>query len=496
MLTVTGAAAISDRLDAALRSERRIERYSLLSTQVTGFLVIAVEAFQSGVDAELRDYRMGILSDQIEETFGRIRADLADAVEEAVDLGLDEQSRRATLSLNVARMEALLNRSLVELEGAQAPEAVQGAVNEFLRAFDPMLNGAIAQERRTRDQILASISSTRTAQSRAALGVGAVTLLLLAGVWLGLIRPAMRRLDLLRQASREIARENFAVALPETGRDEIGQVFAETNRMASALAARKAAVDADWARLNSIIDERTAELQAANAALERTDRDRRRFFADVSHELRTPLTVIRMEAELGEAQPEDAGDSLKVIHNRAVRLSRRIDDLLRVARSETGEIALEAGRVDLGDVASDAVAECAAELSAAGIVARVEGGEVPDVTGDANWLRQVVTGLLQNTCRHAAGTAEAVLRVRADGGRVRLDVIDRGPGIADVSAVFERFAQGEGVGRSAGFGIGLSLAKWVVERQGGTIAITSPLEDGTGTMVSLVFPRAGDSVRA
>jgi len=267
--------------------------------------------------------------------------------------------------------------------------------------------------------------------------------------------------------------------------------------MATALAARRDAVRGEWARLNDTIAERTEALRSANARLEEIDAARRRFFADISHELRTPLTVILMEAQIGRQGGAGATEAFATIEARAARLNRRIDDLLRVARSDSGQLVLDPVTTPLDDIATQVVEEVQAEVATEGLTLDVAEMPVETVLCDPNWVRQVVVGLIRNAIRHAG-----------DGGRLRLapetgadgagfSITDNGPGIApdDHARVFERFAQ---VGRmpGQGFGIGLALAKWVIEAQGGQISLQSPvpresaLGDAPGTKISVRMPRA------
>ncbi|KKK84544.1 hypothetical protein LCGC14_2782290, partial [marine sediment metagenome] len=301
-LTIYGMAQTSARIDDALAAERRIERYSVLSTQITSFIVVTVEALQSGVPAEMRAARLDRLTEDIGRTFGQIRRDLEWAVDQARTLGLDAQSRRATQSLGIARMEALFNGTadrVRAIEGPAARETVQGHVDAFSTGFDPLLNAVITDEIRARNQIITGIAGLRDRLTVMALAIAAAALGLFAAFYLALLRPQLRRLDQLRAASRRIGAGDFDIALPAGRQDEIGALFSETARMAQALAARRAEVDAEWDRLTDTVAARTQELRQANTRLAQADEDRRRFFADISHELRTPLTVILMEAELG-----------------------------------------------------------------------------------------------------------------------------------------------------------------------------------------------------
>ncbi len=493
---LVGMMRVADRLDAALGTEARLARYSTLSREVSTFLVIATETVQSGQPPQVRAERLEPVAATLRQTFAALRGDLERGV--AAAQGLDAQSRQATQSLGLARMEALLASALAALRSDEGERAVLRAhIDTFAGRFDPLLNQAVQTEVMFRNEALAGIDRLRRDLSVAAVIIGGLSLPLVAAFYLLLIRPQFRRLDRLREAAREIGQENFAVALPEGEADEIGQIYAETGRMARALAQRRDEVHAEWARLNETIAARTEELRAANMRLEEVDANRRRFFADVSHELRTPLTVILTEAQIGQQQ--SAGETraaFATIEARAGRLNRRIDDLLRVARSDSGQLALDPVRVPLARIAEEAVAEMRAEIDNAGMT--LDPGAMPGavVRCDPNWARQVVVGLMRNAIIHARGGGRLALRAALDGARAGLSVIDNGPGIApeDQARVLERFARAER-GRAEGFGIGLALARWVVEAEGGEMRLSSPvprddaLGDAPGLCITVLWPQ-------
>lgn len=495
-ITVAGMNRVAERMDAALSAEHRIDRYAVMSTQVSSFIVVASEALQSGLSPEERADRLANLSENIENTFKRLRGDHAQAVVDADRMDLNEQSRRATQSLGIARMEALFASTRdAFLSDVTDRERLQGHIDTFAIGFDPLLNSVITGELRVRNEILAGITVLRQRLISVAVGVSVATMLLMALFYLGLVRPQFRRLGQLQGAARQIGQGEFDIALPENRRDEIGQLFSETNRMAGALAARRAEVEGEWARLNETIAARTEELRAANDALAHTDENRRRFFADISHELRTPLTVILMEAQIGRKAVPDAKTAFETIESRALRLNRRIDDLLRIARSESGQLELASAPFDLTKAAREATASLDAEIKSAGMT--FDGPDAPPVMvmGDTNWVRQVIGGLIQNALRHARSGGKIELVVRSDAGMGRVDVIDNGPGIAaeQQQAIFQRFTQGRGGAAAEGFGIGLAFAKWVVEEQAGEITLTSPLPDReTGTKVTVGIPLGPD----
>ncbi|QFT81700.1 Sensor histidine kinase TmoS [Roseovarius sp. THAF27] len=488
-----GLLAVSDRLDATLKAEQRMSGYAGLSTQAATFLVVATEAVQREMPAATRTQRLEPVVENLRTSFERLQQNVAQAVQEAEDLGIDAQSRFGTQSLGLARMEALLTSTMRGLSSDDIDRPrLQAHIDSFATGFDPLLSQAVQTEQLFRNDIRADIVALRQKLTLAAIVIAVASVLMVLAFYFGLIRPQFARLDRLRDAAQKIGQEDFAIDLPETRRDEIGGLYAETNRMAHALAARKSAVEEDRAQLSSIIAARTEELRAANETLAEIDENRRRFFADVSHELRTPLTVILMEAQIGRAAGGPEADAFATIEARAARLNRRIDDLLRVARSDSGQLALESAPVPLPDLMTEVHEEVRAEADNAGMTLTLSNIPAVTLTCDRNWIRQVLVGLVRNAIRHAR-----------DGGRIRLDaqaaadmatiaVTDNGPGIPpeDQPGIFERFSQA-GSASSQGFGIGLALARWVIESHDGTITLESPvlrdtaLGDAPGTKIAV-----------
>lgn len=507
-LTIRGMALMSAQVEVAVTAEQRIERLSGLASQISSLIVVLYEVAQLDVAAELRGARLDGLTNDIRARFTDIRQELGIDVGTADPSDLDEQSRRATQSIGVARMEALFEATLDQFDSAaeqSTPDLrasrLQGQINAFSMGFDPLLNGAIAYERRTREAAITRSAQLRDRLTKAALAVGLLAVFLVSGFYFTLVRPQLSRLDRLRDASVEIGRENFDIHLPDQQRDEIGQLFTATNHMAMSLADRRAAVDREWDKLNQTIAERTDALRHANDALAKTDEHRRRFFADVSHELRTPLTVILMESELALKSGAPTDGPLGIIHERARRLNQRVDDLLRIARSDAGTLSLENTAFSLNDAANAAVADMRTLAQNAGVTIATDFPARAIVQGDPNWTRQVITGMIENVLRHAPEGGQAILRITTVDQVGSLHVVDNGCGIApdDLSRVTQRFAQSSiAASKSEGFGIGLSLAHWVMTTQGGALTVESPvpapyrLGHATGTKVTLSLPLAPD----
>jgi len=228
-----------------------------------------------------------------------------------------------------------------------------------------------------------------------------------------------------------------------------------------------------------------ASIDRRDAALRR----QREFTANASHELRTPLTVIRASvADLrrNRKQPvEKVGEALDDIDAGVSDLTALVEDLLLLARTDSGALVLERTPVDLADVAVEAVGTLTPVATQRGVRLEVDPRPTP-VAGDPMRLRQLVTILADNALAHSpAGTAVAV-RVRPDGPNAILTVEDQGPGIRaeDLPRIFERFWRADNA-PAGGTGLGLSIAAWIVEAHGGAIAAANRPEGGARFEVRL-----------
>ena len=245
----------------------------------------------------------------------------------------------------------------------------------------------------------------------------------------------------------------------------------------------------DQRRLVTI--EQAAVAQMAEASRAKTD-----FIADASHELRTPLTVLRGNAEVGLAMQDDCahGEILAEIVEESVRMSRLVDDLLFLARSDASSVPLELRETDAGDLLTALVgrAEVLARERGARLEARVEA--TGTLLVDPRRIEQAVLVLVDNAAKYGPsdGTVELDAGIRAD--HLAVEVRDRGPGIPaeQHGRIFERFYRVDGSGRdrsSGGAGLGLSIAAAIVEGHGGSISAFD--REGGGTVMSVSLPLRG-----
>jgi signal transduction histidine kinase len=206
-------------------------------------------------------------------------------------------------------------------------------------------------------------------------------------------------------------------------------------------------------------------------------RRQREFAADASHELRTPLTVVRSSVEHLRRHPDvplrDQAEAFDDIDAEVTHLTGLVDDLLLLARSDSGVLSLTPMPTDLGEVVADAASSLAKTAEERGVVLRVDPAPTV-VRADAARVRQVVTILVDNAIRHTPRGGEVRVAVRADGSAAALDVEDDGPGIreADMPHVFDRFWRAPGA-PSGGTGLGLAIARTIVEQHGGRIMVSN-----------------------
>jgi signal transduction histidine kinase len=236
-------------------------------------------------------------------------------------------------------------------------------------------------------------------------------------------------------------------------------------------------------------------VHAVNQTFERLEvlfTSQQRFIADVSHELRTPLTVIKGNVDLMRRMRELDPDLLDSIDQEAGRLTRLVTDLLLLAKAEAGSLPLTKASVELDTLLLEVIPEMRV---LAGNKIRVKLTEIDQlqVYGDRDRLKQVLLNLIANAIQYTPAGEEVFLSLARVGDRARLIVRDTGPGIPaeDLPYIFERFYRAEkSRTRSAagGFGLGLSIAHWIVEQHGGRIEVNS--REGRGTTFAVWLPLA------
>jgi two-component system OmpR family sensor kinase len=234
-------------------------------------------------------------------------------------------------------------------------------------------------------------------------------------------------------------------------------------------------------------------IEAFNNTLSRLENlftTQRRFVADVSHELRTPLTVIKGEVGLMRTFHEIDDDSLTSIESEVDRLTRLVGNLLLLAQAESGRLPLDLRPVELDNVVFE-VFQQMKTLAGEKVNLQMTAIDQVTISGDRDRLKQVFLNLLGNAVQYTPAGGAVNLSLDRVGEKVRVIISDTGPGIPaqDLPHIFERFYRGEKSrtrSGSTGFGLGLSIAYWIVRNHGGSIDVNS--RDGQGTTFCVWLP--------
>ena len=287
------------------------------------------------------------------------------------------------------------------------------------------------------------------------IGFGAATASLFLAVW---VTPALfKPLDDIAAVARQITRaDDLSRRVPDTGRnDEFGDLA-----------------------------------QALNQTLEQIERlfqTQQRLLADVSHELRTPLTTIRGNLDLMRHMGVADQESMDVIQDELERMTRLIGDLLLLARADSGGLPLEWKPVEMDNVIFDVYRQISRLENSVDVTV----GEIDQacVLGDQDRLKQLLLILVDNAIKYTPPGGKVTMSLRQENGWAVVTVSDTGSGIPpeDIPHIFDRFYRVEKARTRSqgGAGLGLAIAKWVVQSHGGKIEVDSKVGSGTTFTVKL-----------
>jgi len=234
-------------------------------------------------------------------------------------------------------------------------------------------------------------------------------------------------------------------------------------------------------------------IEAFNQTLERLENlftSQQRFLADVSHELRTPLTVIKGNADLMRHMKQFDEESLFSIDQEAGRLTRLVGGLLLLTQADSGKLTLNKQPVELDTLLLEVFQEMHI-LAGNKVNLKIAGIDQIQFNGDRDRLKQVLLNLVGNAIQYTPQGGDVRMGLARVGDQARIIVRDTGPGIPseDLPYIFDRFYRAEKSrtrSSSPGFGLGLSIAKWIVENHGGTINVES--KEGQGTTFAIWLP--------
>ncbi len=387
---------------------------------------------------------------------------------------------------------------LNQITAALDQKTVGSGNGEWLK----LISDAIAEERR-------EVREMDQMESRAIISVqgllivatvSAAVLAILSALWLH--RAYSRPLQQMLKGIQEVAKGNLSHKIAPQIDTEFNTVVDYFNRMSDTLNSQQTELASAYGALENTVLERTSELASANERLASSADRRKRFLADISHELRTPLANIRGEAEVAmrgaEKTTNEYQASLSRVAEQVNGMTRLVDDLLFVARSEAGDPKLKMRPVNLGDVLKTVVADVRLLIeSDDGNILLQNSDEVSQISADTDRLRQMLHIVLNNAIQYSSGSPHIVVALLASPGGYTVMVQDRGIGISarEMPFIFDRYSRGTNAAsqNDAGMGLGLPLAKAIAESHGGHISAES--HEGQGTTIRIFLPKT-ENLRA
>jgi signal transduction histidine kinase len=335
----------------------------------------------------------------------------------------------------------------------------------------------------TENSRAATSAEAANTQSDRALVLGIVGLiacaLLIIGFGLYLARSTAEPVRAVATAASSVAAGDLSVRLPEHGPGEVGELTVAFNRMAAEL------------------ERNQLELHEQNEQLRDSERRKSELVRIVSHELRTPLASILGFTSLlltRDIPAEDRKRYLEIISSEGRRLSSLLSDFLDAERLEDGHLPLDRELIDMGRIVAEQVRLFEGQSENHTLEMKVSRGPLP-VNGDPNRLAQVVSNLLSNAIKYSPEGGTVEVTAERHNGYVRVSVKDEGLGIAEElhDRVFAKFFRGDAPESGiTGSGLGLTIARSVVEAHGGTMSFESGEGQGSVFWMELPVAAAGD----
>ena len=400
----------------------------------------------------------------------------------------------------LAEVEQLRSRGRPDIAWQNLITLLKGGIDQKL---NELIEVAVADETAEVIRIDADAAQLLSRLERISQIHAALAILTTLALVILLLRGLRAPLAQLLRGTAKLAEGDLAYRITIPGHDEFADLGNSFNHMAQDLQGQQRALEDAHANLESVVAERTEELRQANESLRKVDETRRGFFADISHELRTPLTIIRGEGEISlrgaNKRVAEYKRSIERIVEQAKHLSVLVNDLLFIARQGAGAARLNLQPIDLGNLVEKVCGDARVIAHAKAVdIAFASADEHEMVRGDPARLRQLFLVLLDNAVRYSKTKGAVKVDIGRVNGEVTVRVTDRGIGIApeELDGIFERFRRGGNAAsmNDEGLGLGLPVAKAIVEAHKGRIAMASRL--GEGTTVTVALPAEGAEMAA
>ena len=243
-------------------------------------------------------------------------------------------------------------------------------------------------------------------------------------------------------------------------------------------------------RQSNELDQLALELNRMSERLASLDQERRAFLANVSHELRTPISNVFVTVEAlrngAASDPKVSDRFFQNVEDETKRLSRLINDLLDLGRLEAGVTLLEKQNLQLNSLISRAVRAVESRMQNSRISAQVNVGDL-QIQGDSERLLQALLNVLDNAIKHSTPNSQIVITGYKQAKQAVVTIRDQGQGIkeSDLPHIFEQFYTADRSRQGRGVGLGLAIAKRIIEAHGGSITATSQFGEGASFTISL-----------
>lgn len=438
------------------------------------------------------------------ELLGKMRNDIASIrrlIAREIQIVGDEETEELELLAKIEQQIEELIREYQEIIASKDAlvftenwERLSGMLDKSIdEDFNELIQEAIDEEaEEVRETMAETTARLRLFQILVGVFIVIAALTALASLWT-LLRSIKQPFENLLKGTTALSRGDLEHRIEVVGPVEISNLARAFNRMAGEISTRETALSQYNNQLEQTVTERTAELERLLDTLKTSEANRRRLLADVSHELRTPLTIIKGEADIalrGKLKPaETYREALENCRDAAKHTARLVDDLLFVARREAGEIQLKIVAVDLAELLPQVIDEHhTLTTKQSATISFTSALPKAVVRADEGRLRQVLAILLENALRYGGRDIDVRLDSMPTGYAIA--VSDNGPGLSEDEQVhaFERFFRGSNAADRYGQGVGLGLpvAKAIIEAQGGEIDLES--KSGEGLTVVFTLP--------
>lgn len=371
-------------------------------------------------------------------------------------------------------------------------QGVRNLLEETIdKQFREAINAAVTRQSRVVAATNARIDTLNTAIVSFSLGLGILSLPLITYGCYWLFNQLYQPLILIQQATNSIASGQYQQPISEKLDEEFEELAASINQLAKRLQEHELNEAKSRKELEYEVEQRTRELTQANLQLTKVDSRRRQFIADVSHELRTPLTIIRGEAQVTlrfkSASEEDYKETLSSILEQSINLSHLVDDLLLLTRAEMNQLHLAMASVTIGPLVETEVAKWQRLYKDRAIkLITTKHDSATEIRIDKPRIQQALSILLDNATKYSAPGHPIELSIVNQQTTLAISVKDVGEGIsaAEIENIFERFVRFSK--HHEGIGLGLPIAKAIVDAHGGRISVESV--QGEGSTFAIILP--------